>query len=158
METAGDIIKDALQELTALGSEQPAPASDVNDAIRYLNRMVTAWDARGIKLGYTIVKNPSDIVTVPAGALSGIVANLAVELANSYDVPVGGDLADRANTGLNTIRQIGLKIGQQHFSGNLPIGSGNESSSDIVEHDRFFGGVCEQGDYSGRSYDPDSGV
>lgn len=154
MEKAADVVKDALQEIGVHGSEQQLPASELNDGIRYLNRMLAAWDARGIKLGYSVALGPNDEMTVPAGAIEGIVFNLAYRLASVYDMPVNADLADKANNGMVTIRKLGIKMCQQRFSGNLPIGSGNDNSS--VYDNVFFAGKCEDGDFSGTSYDPDT--
>ena len=61
---------------------------DFQNGVRYLNRMMGAWDAQGLALGYTKVSNPADPITVPDGALEGMVFNLAVRLAKQYDIKI----------------------------------------------------------------------
>lgn len=142
-EKAADVVKDALAELTVQAQEQVVPAVDMQTGIRYLNRMVASWSARDIKLGYTRVENPDDILTVPEGAIEGIVTNLALRLANGFDVSVSQTLVDIAAIGMNTIRDIGLKLDKTAFPANLPIGSGNEDSGGIYSGDHFFPDCCE---------------
>jgi len=127
-ENAGDIIKDALIEITALGAEAPVEPVDAQAAIRYLNRMMTAFDADGIPLGYTEVSSFADLITVPAGANAGIVSQLAVMLWDQYaeGQPVPSTLLARAISGKNTMRNLAVTIGQTEYPSTLPIGSGNE--------------------------------
>lgn len=127
-ETAGDIIKDALSEITVLGAEAPVEAVDAQAGVRYLNRMMAAFDADGIDLGYTEVDQFSDLITVPAGAISGMVSQLAVMLWDQFSngEPVPSTLLARAISGKNTMRNIAFTIGATEFPSTLPFGSGNE--------------------------------
>lgn len=142
-ETAGDIVRDALTELTVQADEQVLPAVELNTGIRYLNRMLASWDATGIKLGYTTVNSPNDILTVPAGVIEGIVFNLAMRLANGYDIAVSPSLAESARLGMRTIRIIGVNPAKASFPANLPIGSGNEDSGGSYSGDPFYPDCCE---------------
>ena len=78
METAESIVNDALQEILVQASEAPIQTVDFNTAVRYMNRFMFALDAKGISLGYTKVSKASDLITIPDGALEGLVFNLAV--------------------------------------------------------------------------------
>lgn len=128
MEKAGDIIKDALTEITVLGAEAPVEATDAQSGIRYLNRMMAAFDADGIALGYTTVTNFGDDVTIPDGAIAGTVAQLGVMLWDQYadGQPVPATLLARAISGKNTMRNLAVTIGPSAYPDTLPIGSGNE--------------------------------
>ena len=53
-----------------------------------MNRYMLALDAKGVSLGYTKVTKASDPVTIPDGAIEGLVFNLAKRLAQSYDMPI----------------------------------------------------------------------
>jgi len=55
-------------------------ADEYADYIFALNNYMTALEAEGVSLGYTVVANLSDAVTVPTGALRGIIANMALRL------------------------------------------------------------------------------
>lgn len=138
METANDIITDALQELIVQAAEQPVQAVDFQTGRRYLNRMMAGLDADGIALGYTVVTSPDDLVTVPDGAIQGIVFNLAILLATTYGVPVGQLLAIKADGGLKTMRNIAVTIQPTSYPCTLPIGSGNEGVNSTDDY-HFYG-------------------
>ena len=133
-ETAGDLIKDALSEITVLGAEAPVEATDAQTGIRYMNRMMAAFDADGIDLGYTEVSDFADIVTVAAGAIQGVVTNLASLLWTQYSngEMVPASLAIRAKNDRDTLLNIAFTIGQTEYPSTLPIGSGNEGDSTYV--------------------------
>lgn len=129
-ETAGDIIKDSLMEITVLGAEAPVEPVDAQSGIRYLNRMMAAFDADGIDLGYTEVSNFADLITTPAGSNAGMVAQLSVMLWDQYadGQPVPPTLLARAISGKNTMRNLAVTVGQTEYPDILPIGSGNEGT------------------------------
>ena len=86
MEKASTVIQDILLELLATASEQEVQAIDSNTVIRYMNRFMASQDAKGIELGYTIVNNPSDNITIPLGAVEFLVFGVAIRLANQYSI------------------------------------------------------------------------
>lgn len=127
METAQQVINDALQEILVQASEQPIQTVDFQTARRYLNRMMSTVPFVG--LGYTTVTNPSDLITVPDAALEGIIFNLAKRLLSSYDMPLTSELMLSANNGLKEIRRLTVKILPSSHPCTLPIGSGNEGEN-----------------------------
>lgn len=142
METASDIINDALQELLVQGSEQSVQSVDFQTGVRYLNRMMTSFAAQGINLGYTVVSKASDIVTVPDGALEGVVFNLAKRLATSYDVPISPSLELNAQEGKEAMRALAFENIASVYPDTLPIGSGNEGDS-TFENFHFYAGASD---------------
>ena len=137
-EKVSDIIKDALIEITVLGAEAPVEAAEAQSAIRYMNRMMSAFVADGIDLGYTQVSNLSDDVTVSAGAYEGIVANLAMRLWGQFSdgKPPPADLIAKARGGLDTLRVMAFSIGESAYPSTLPYGSGTEEFG--ASNDHFF--------------------
>tara|TARA_R110002012_G_scaffold60196_1_gene157377 strand:+ start:128 stop:589 length:462 start_codon:yes stop_codon:yes gene_type:complete len=127
METAKDIINDSLQEMLVQAAEQPIEAVDFQTARRYLNRMMSMTPYNG--LGYTQVTNPGDLMTVPDGALMGIVKNLTIYLLSTYDMPITSELMSTANEGLNEIRKLSVKIAPSSNPSALPQGSGDGLNS-----------------------------
>ena len=127
MATAGQVITDALQELNVQADEQSIQSTDMQAGIRYLNRMMFEWDATGLPLGFTMITNPADIVTVPDGALSGIIANLATRLSSQFDVAIPIELAASAKSGMEAIEFIAVTVNPVPKPDTLSIGSGNES-------------------------------
>ena len=136
MEKAGDIIKDALGEITVLGAEAPVESVDAQAAIRYLNRMMAAYNSDGVDLGYTVITSFGDDVTIPDGAIEAIIPNLAVRLHAQFEGadPLSQDLLARAVAGKRTLLNIAVTINASEFPNTLPIGSGNEGDRTRIDH------------------------
>ena len=126
METAESIIRDALEERGAGGAEEPLEATDAQLAIRYLNRLMARFAAQGINLGFTKVLSLASPVTVPDGALDGIVKNLGVSLPQSFGGSVTPELVALAVSGKEAMFEMSVVIEPTAFSDTTPIGSGNE--------------------------------
>ena len=124
METAESVINDALQEILVQASEQDLQTVDFQTGRRYLNRMMATSPYN--LLGFTVVTDPSDDVTVVDEAIEGIIFNLARRLLSSYDMAATTELNMSANNGIKTIRRITTNIQPTQFSSTLPIGSGND--------------------------------
>lgn len=134
-ETASEIIRDALQEINVQAAEQPIQPNEFASAVRYLNRMMTAWEAKGIALGYTIVSSPADEITVPDGAIEGVILNLAIKLAPQFDMPVSMDLRQNAKDAYQSVLKLSITQPLSQYPSTLPIGSGNEGDSlDSLQH------------------------
>jgi len=142
-ETAESVINDALLVLIAQEGEQGIDSFEFQRAVRVLNRMMTEFDANGIKLGYTVVSLPNDVITIPSGAVSGLVYNLAVRLAPALDAIVTPALNQSAVKGYKTMQHLGLSAGKMNFPMNLPVGSGNEYTSGSLGDFYFFPDCCE---------------
>jgi len=141
MSTAEDVVSDILQEITVQSPEQELPAVDFQTVVRYMNRFMASLDAMGTKLGYTNVSNPSDQITIPAGAEEGLVFNMALKVATTYDIAVSVDLAMKARDSLNVMNVIGNPPPKSSYPSNLPIGSGNYQNT--FNNFNFYDGCCE---------------
>jgi hypothetical protein len=129
METAQSVIDDTMQEILVSASEQSLEAVDFATAMRYMNRMMATFDAEGIALGYTQVTKASDAITIPLGAIEGLIFNLALRLTTSYDIQVAGTLAINAREGKQAMRKLSIFVRPTSFPCTLPIGSGNEQTN-----------------------------
>jgi len=127
METAQSIINDSLQEILVQSSEQSLQPVDFQVAKRYFNRMMATTPFNG--LGFTEVVAPDDAITVPAGAIIGIIKNLAKSLLTTYAMPLTAELAQDARDGLQEIRRLTVTVQATAFPCTLPIGSGNEQEN-----------------------------
>ena len=125
MTTVAQVAKAALQRILVQASEAPLEADEYQDFIFAMNNYMLALDAQGIHLGYTAVSNLADQVTVPVGALRGVIANLAIEVAPDYGGVVTDALVLQAREGLQAMRMLGQTIGGTRMPSTLPIGSGN---------------------------------
>ena len=139
METANSVITDAMQLLVVQASEAPIEADEAQTAIRHLNRMMYRFDAEGISLGFNVIENLGDIVTVPIGALDGVVYNLAIAIAPHYEVPISIDIAKLAKDGKEAMRALSFRMGQTEFPSTLPVGSGNQGCR-AGDDFKFFAG------------------
>ncbi len=134
-ETASSVITDALGEAFINAMEQPTEAADMQKGIRYLNRMMAKLDAKGISLGYTVVNDPTDLITIPDGAIDGLIMNLAVALAPSYGEQVSPELFQNAKSGMKAMLDIAVVALPRKLPCTLPVGSGNY---DTRYNDKFF--------------------
>ena len=125
MATVAQVAKASLQRILVQAAEAPLEADEYQDFIIAMNNYMLALDAQGIHLGYTAVSNLADEVTVPLGALRGVIANVAIEVAPDYGGVVSDALVMQAREGLQAMRMLGQTIGGTKMPSTLPIGSGN---------------------------------
>lgn len=142
MATVAQVANAALKRILVQASEAPLEADEYQDFIFALNNYMLALDAEGITLGFTEVEDLGDEVTVPTGALRGIIANMAIEVAPDYNGIVSPALATAAAQGLQVMRLIGQTISPSSYPSTLPIGSGNEDSG-MFGSSRFYDGAAE---------------
>lgn len=141
MATAAQVLKSALQRILVQASEAPLEASEFQDAINDMNNYMLDLDASGIKLGYTLVTSLGDEVTVPLGALRGVIANVAIEISPDYDGQISPALQRAADQGMKTMEKLGVTVRPTAYPSTLPIGSGNEDGSSRSFH--FYPGASE---------------
>jgi len=129
MATANQVVKASLQRILVQASDAPIEADEAQDFIFAMNNFMLDLDASGISLGYTEVTSLADIITIPTGALRGLIANMAIEVSPDYGGEVTRALEIAAEKGLNTMRKLGRVTVSTAPPSTLPIGSGNEWTS-----------------------------
>ena len=137
MATAAQVTKAILQEILVHGSESELEAVEFQDTVFTMNNYMTAQDASGIKLGYTVVTDLGDEITIPNGALQGLISNVAIMVAPQFGATVEQSLIAKAQMGLSAMRKLGVSQERMRFPSTLPRGSGNESNTTGRE-DHFF--------------------
>lgn len=142
METANTIVKDILQECLVQANEQPINGVDAAFCIRYMNRYMSKLDADGVSLGWTHVFNINDPITIPDGAIEGLIFNVALRIVTSYDITPSPLLVINAKEGYETMLKLGVEIQPTQFGGTLPVGSGNE---DYIYNNHFYDDVADNG-------------
>lgn len=130
------IITDALQMIVVQASEASIEPDEAQSAIRWLNRMMARLNSNGIRLGYTPINNLTDDITIPDGAIEGVIANLAFTLHPQYvtDELPSATLVAAAKEGMKTLRSIGMTIEPTVYPSTLPFGSGNEDLGFATDH------------------------
>lgn len=137
MATAGDIAKASLQKILVQATEAPIEASEAQDFIFAMNAFMLDLDANGVTLGYTEVADVADRITIPTGALRGLIYNMAVEVAPDYNAVITPAAQAIALAGLQTMRKLGATMGATQYPSTLPIGSGNEGSG-LFRSNHFY--------------------
>ncbi len=132
MATAAQILKASLQKILVQASEADLEPDEYQDAIFTMNNLMLGLDADGIRLGYTEVTNLADDVTIPTGALRGLIFNLAIDLAPEYDGQVTAALVAAAEAGMRTMEKLGVSMGASALPSTLPVGSGNYTDGDYT--------------------------
>lgn len=132
---AAPILKAILQEDVVQASEAPLEADEYKDVIFALNNFMFELAADGVNIGWTEVTGLSSEVTVPRGAINGIIKNMALQIAIQFDVPVPVELQRQADSGMRVLEKIAVSIPVQSFPSTLPIGSGNECNTNT----HFYG-------------------
>ena len=141
MATVAQVATASLKRILVQAADAPLEADEYQDFIFALNNFMLALDAEGITLGYTEVSNLGDEVTVPTGALRGIIANMAIEVAPDYNGTISPALANAAAEGMQVMRIIGQTISAASFPSTFPIGSGNEGGQFATK--KFYDGATE---------------
>ena len=137
MATAATLVKQILSEIVTRGSEAPIEPDEAQDTLFGMNTYMAAQAANGINLGYTQVTNLGEKITVPDGALMGMIANIAIMMAPTFDAEISASLVAKAKIGLQAMRKLGVSIGPMSFPDTLPRGSGNEGNN-TFDNDRFY--------------------
>ncbi len=141
MTTAAQVVRAIGQEILVQASEADLEPPETQDIIFAMNNYMAELDSDGVALGYTIISNLGETITIAAGAINGLIKNVAVYVSVQFDVPVSGELATQARKGLRVMTNLGLNLQPAVFPSTLPIGSGNEDDDFNFEH--FFSGPDE---------------
>jgi hypothetical protein len=129
MTTGTEVIHDALQEILVQADEQEYQPAEYQSGMRALNDMVSEWDISGLALGFTLLTNIADPVTVPAGLIGAVKSNLAVRLAPQFDKQITPGLFALAKSGMKAVRHFAVVQLPTRMPSTMPIGSGNERES-----------------------------
>lgn len=130
MATAAQLVKQIANRILVRESEAPIPADEAQDILFGINSYMAAQAANGINLGFTRLEDLGDTVTVPDGALMGIIANVAINMASQFGVSVSPSLGEEARIGLAAMRKLGVSVAAMEYPDTLPVGSGNEGDWD----------------------------
>ena len=138
MATVTQVAIASLNQINILEEAAPIEPYQIEQFIFALNNYMLALDATGVKLGYTLVDSADDTVTVPTGALRGVIFNMAVESGPTYDVPLTQELNKLATAGLKAMRFLGQTMGDSYYPVTLPVGSGNEHDTGFRLWSHFY--------------------
>jgi hypothetical protein len=118
--TAGDLIRRALFHILVDASESTLQPDEYADGLNILNAYMDDLEANNIRLGYEHCCNIADIVNIPNGAMRGVAAGLAIDLAPMFGGRVTAALIKQADEGLKTLYKLGVKVGVAQFPFTMP--------------------------------------
>lgn len=121
--TAGDLIRRALFHILVEAADSTLAPDEYQDGLDILNDYMASLEAQGIRLGYNKCCNISDVVTIPDGAMTGVAANLAIDLAPQFGGRVTAALIAQAADGMKALYRLGVNVGTSMLPSILPIGS-----------------------------------
>jgi len=141
MSSGTSIILDSLEEIGAHSVLSAANPEAIEKGRKKLNSMLQLWLSRGVRLGITPLDAAGDELSEPADSRNAIVANLALELAPSFDNGgnvVSQTLLSNARRTFNLVKDIYrvVEIPTKIISSTTPIGSGNR----VTFNQRIFKG------------------
>lgn len=129
MATVSQVAKASLQKILVQASEADLEPDEYQDFIFAMNNWMASLQSQSIDIGYTPVSNLSDEITVPDGAVLGIISNMAIQVSPDYGGDISPALIGQAQEGMKTIRRLGQLSSQTKRPSTLPIGSGNDDNS-----------------------------
>lgn len=141
--TAAQITKAILQEILVHGSESELEPVEFQDTVFAMNNYMTALDAKGVSLGYTVVSDLGDEITIAPGAIFGLIKNVALSMIPQFGGTSDMQLTVDAGFGMDAMLKLSRNIRPMVHPSTFPLGSGNEGS--FVFNDRhFFPGVEDE--------------
>jgi len=96
-----------------------------------LNDHMASLEARGLRLGYTPVSSVSDYVTIPDGAVQGIIASMAILSASDFNGTVSESLKAEAAAGMRAIRRLAQVRPVSQYPDTLPLGHGTQVRNSV---------------------------
>lgn len=134
MATAAQVVRAILQKILVQEAEADLEPDEAADTVFAMNNYMTELDANGVQLGYTVITNLSQPITIPDGAINGLINNVAILVAPDFDGTITQAIISQARKGLKVMTNLGLNLQPAEFPDTLPIGSGNEFDDFNFEH------------------------
>jgi hypothetical protein len=125
MKTARYVIEKAFALILTENADSPLEADEYQDGLDALNAWMASQEALGLRLGYVPCEHITDYVTIPDGALRGLIANLAIDLAAKFGMQVSASLGEQARQGMDAMLRLGVRQVSNTYPRTLPHGSGN---------------------------------
>jgi hypothetical protein len=103
----------------------------LQSALNRLDAMLAEWNAKGLRLGYSLPSSPQDSdldepTFAPDSAWEAIITNLAIRIAPGYGKAVSPDTRVTAKAAYNTLLQRAAFPLEQQLPETMPTGQGNK--------------------------------
>lgn len=126
-----DLINQAFEQIGLAAYVFDLSPEQLESALRRLDVMMAAWNARGIRLGYPSPAFPGDSLGsedsgLPDSAVEAVIANLGVRLASTVGKPVSIELKVAAKQAYDTLLSLAAMPEEMKLPGTMPVGAGSK--------------------------------
>jgi hypothetical protein len=124
-------IEAAFEEIGLANYVFDLQPEQLQSALRRLDAMMAEWNAKGLRLGYSMPSSPQDSdlddpTFSPDSAWEAVITNLAVRIAPGYGKTVSPDTKMVAKNAYNTLLQRATFPLEQQLPSTMPLGAGNK--------------------------------
>lgn len=137
MITALQICESAAEEIGVKTAEIALESADFQTIFSRMNDMLLEWADIGLTPEFQEVFFGSDEVNIQPNARAAVKLNLALRSAPAFQKPLTGDLIGLASSAIQRLETSTNFIGEVAYPDSLPMGSGNQCSSNDTDR-RFF--------------------
>lgn len=128
--TKRQLIEAALAELGMASYSFDVMPEQIETALHRLDAMMAEWNARGLRLGYSLPRSPelsdaSNDSGIPDSAWDAVITNLAVRLAPSYGKAVSAATMMIASHAMNTLYALMATTNEMRLQA-IPCGAGSK--------------------------------
>lgn len=139
--TKRQFIAEAYAEIGLADYVYDLDPRQLESAMRRMDSMIAAWNAKGIRISYPIPSSPenSDLdaeTNVPDSANQAIFIGLAIQLASGFGKTVSEISKQNFRDAYQGLLIAASKPSEMQYPSTLPLGAGNKNWS--VEDEEFF--------------------
>jgi hypothetical protein len=129
--TKRQFVTQAFEEVGLAAYVFDLTPEQLQSALRRLDSMMAAWNAKGIRLGYPIPTNPqnSDLdeeTNVPDSANEAVYLNLGIRIAPGFGKTLAPETKASAKMSYDTLLSLAAMPPEQQLPGTMPSGAGNK--------------------------------
>lgn len=129
--TKRQYIEQAFAEIGLAGYIFDLTPEQLQTALRQLDSMMAAWNAKGIRLGWPMPSSPQgsdldDLTEITDAANEAIYCGLAVRIAPSFGKTVGGQTQFFAKQAYDQLLSIASMPLEKQLPHTMPAGAGNK--------------------------------
>lgn len=129
--TKRQYIEQAFTEIGLAGYIFDLTPEELNTALRQLDSMMAAWNAKGIRLGWPMPSSPQDsdlddLTEITDAANEAIYCGLAVRIAPTFGKTVGGQTQFFAKQAYDQLLAIAAMPLEKQLPQTMPAGAGNK--------------------------------
>lgn len=129
--TKRQYIEQAFTEIGLAGYIFDLTPDELNTALRQLDSMMAAWNAKGIRLGWPMPSSPQnsdldDLTEITDAANEAIYCGLAVRIAPTFGKTVGGQTQFFAKQAYDQLLAIAAMPLEKQLPQTMPAGAGNK--------------------------------